>query len=245
MAPIPSGGWEGAPRGGYAAGMPFDSISPRDVGANAPAILAVQNASKALGVFRPPERAGLWLSCPGPRAESRTTDPACNAAGRISVLSSRSATVLFDAGAVALGFDELFLQGARSRAVLAAGFFLLVLHFELGGGSQRLQSIAEFHSGDMAVLRLGALPLAADLHAAGEVTQHDGGRGFVDLLAARSGAANEGLFQILLVDMETLHAGAQSTVIGKFGHGRRMNAVAGMSNREWDGASGRSCVLSG
>ena len=54
MAPIPSGG--------HVAGMPFDSITPRDVGANAPAILVVQNASKALGVFRPPERAGLWLS---------------------------------------------------------------------------------------------------------------------------------------------------------------------------------------
>jgi len=36
------------------AGMQFDSIAPRDVGANAPAMAAVQNASKAIGVFRPP-----------------------------------------------------------------------------------------------------------------------------------------------------------------------------------------------
>jgi hypothetical protein len=126
-------------------------------------------------------------------------------------------------------------KGRQARTVLATGFFLLVLHVEFRGGSLSLQAVTELHPRHMAILRLGALPLAADLHATGEMPQHDGGGCFIDLLTARSGAANEGLFQIILLDAETLHAGAQSAVIGKFGHGRRMNADAGMSNTEWDG----------
>ena len=133
-------------------------------------------------------------------------------------LSSHPAPPFFNPRSVPLPRDVTPLQSPGPRTGLAADFFTVVLDFHLRGFEGRLQAVAQLLAGDEAVLRLRTLTLAAHLQAAGQVPQHHGGAGLVDLLPARPAAANERLLQILLTDAEFLHAGAQGVVFRQIGH---------------------------
>ena len=150
---------------------------------------------------------------------------------RLLLLSAHLAAALLDAGAVTFAGDEAALQAAGAGAGLAALLFAIILLVELHLLKNRLQPVAHFLPGDQAVLRLGALALAAHFDAAGDVPQHDGGAGLVDLLAAGARAANERLLQILLTAAEFLHAGAQGVVFRQIGHGRSIGAGEHWRNR--------------
>ncbi len=100
------------------------------------------------------------------------------------------------------GFEDFFLEAFGSGAGLAALFFAFVLCFESGGAAGGFELVAEFGAGPVAVGGLGAFALAADFGAGGFVAEDDGGGGFVDFLAAGSGAANEGLGEVFVADAE-------------------------------------------
>lgn len=73
---------------------------------------------------------------------------------------------------------------------------------EAGAFGGLLEGFAEEAAGFFAVVGEGAPVLALDLGVGGDVAEVDGGVGFVDLLAAGSGAFDEALDEVVFGDAE-------------------------------------------
>jgi hypothetical protein len=99
------------------------------------------------------------------------------------------------------------LLGSAGAATLLAAHFLDGLGF--GGGfavGDGIELVAELAAGEEAVHLAGALDLAFDGDAGWLVLEEDAVRGFVDLLAASSGATDEFLGEIGWINAKRSHA---------------------------------------
>ena len=135
------------------------------------------------------------------------------------IVGTDAASGFFDFGAFVFGFEDFLLEAFGSRAGLATLFFAFVLFFEVGSTAGGFELVAEFGAGPVAVGGLGAFALAADFGAGGFVAEDDGGGGFIDFLAAGSGAANEGLGEVFVADAEFFESLFECGVEFEGGHG--------------------------
>ncbi len=101
---------------------------------------------------------------------------------------------------------------------MAALFFTFILLGETRLFSLCLDAVTEFHSSEMAVHRLAAFALAADLDARGHMAQDDGGGRLVDLLSACASASRKGLFEIFIADAELAHSCGERIVYFQSSH---------------------------
>lgn len=129
-----------------------------------------------------------------------------NFGSRASILATNPPAPLLRLGASVFAGKNFFLEPPWSRSVLAALLLGSLLFFEAGRTALRLDAIAQFHSGQIAVRGLGALPLAPHLDPGGLMPEDHGGGGLVDLLPARAGPADERFDQIILPNSEFFHA---------------------------------------
>ena len=109
-----------------------------------------------------------------------------------------------------VGEDPLVGDGALlgSAGALAFGAAHFFDGLGFGGGlavADGFELIAEFAAGEETVHLAGAVHLAFDGDAGGEVFQENAVRRFVDLLAAGAGTAHEFLEQVFLGDSEFGH----------------------------------------
>ena len=112
---------------------------------------------------------------------------------------------MFFAGGEAFVGDGALLGAAGALAFLATHFFD---GLGFGGGAafaDGFELVAEFAAGEETVEFAGAIDLALDGDAGGEVLEEDAIGGFVDLLAAGAGAADEFFQQLVLVNAEGGH----------------------------------------
>lgn len=127
---------------------------------------------------------------------------------KIGSFGRRASGGLYGGSALFL-FKQLFLYFARAPFFLPADFGDLFLFLALGGKELAFHFFAEIAAGIVAIQLAGALPLALDFHAGGEVFQIDAGRAFVDFLPALAGAENEFFEEILFADAAPFQAGAK------------------------------------
>lgn len=132
---------------------------------------------------------------------------------RMSVVTFDFASVFLHARTVLFGVENALFQSAWSRASLSPRFFTLVLEGELSLFSNRFQAITQFHSSPVSIHDLGPFLLAAHFDAGGQVSENNGGRGFVDLLPAWAAASNEILLQVFIADSELAQAFLQRVFV--------------------------------
>ena len=124
----------------------------------------------------------------------------------------------------ASGFDkaadtERSIKNMRRLADLAADPLRLLLRPRLLAEQDRGDALAELLAGAVAVERQRArgLALHADVHR--RIGERDAGRGLVDLLPARTGAADERLDEVLLADAEREHPRGEAGLLLRGGRG--------------------------
>ena len=107
---------------------------------------------------------------------------------------------------LALSFDVSSPGAEAGAALLAAFFFACLLAVQLLVAAIFFQLLAEFESGEVAVHFARPVSLTFDFDLAREVLEIDAGAGFVDLLPAASGAADEFLKQVVFDDSQRGHS---------------------------------------
>lgn len=108
-----------------------------------------------------------------------------------------------------LVFEHFLLGAPRAAALLAADFFLLLLLPALDAKEFFLELIAQLAAGKKAVGCLQAGRLALDFDPGRGVAKLHAGGGFIDLLSAGAGSADERLRQVCLRDSECSHPPVQ------------------------------------
>jgi len=117
-------------------------------------------------------------------------------------------------GLTFFAFQHFFLRASRAAPLLSANFLDLLSPFTFFPQHPFFQLFDEQASGQETVHRLAAAGLAAHGKSAGPVPQqHDDGS-FVDLLAARSAAADELLLEVRLEDAKLRHPSFQVLLFG-------------------------------
>jgi len=120
-------------------------------------------------------------------------------------IDARVAAKGFLLGKDALVGHRAEFRAAGAPAFLAADFFDFLLTGGFAAETDVIEAVAQFSPCEMAVEFAGALALAFDLDAGGQMFQIYARRGLVDFLAAGTGAKNEFLHKILLADAECGH----------------------------------------
>lgn len=130
-----------------------------------------------------------------------------------------------------LVLQDLFLRTLRPATLLTPDLLHPLFFGADFAGLNAFDPVQEQPSGQKAVQGLGALLLAFYGKPRGGVDEKDAGGGFVDLLAAGAGRADESFPEIVFGDAQALHPGLK----GRFFFGRDVEQVHG---------SGRSRIVS-